>query len=256
MNLKTVVYTSNSSDKDLLVSRAYDVIEASYVRYKNCYFGFLNEAEIYSLNELLQIDSSQFCFWGGYEEAKRKMFCSLYVDFNISDVPITALEFTYKNVYKLSHRDFMGTILSLGLDRNTLGDILVDEGRTVVFVKNEVKDYITSQITKVGGVGVKIKEADLSNIPQSDNIAEKTLTVSSLRLDVLVSAFTGLSRDKSQKLISQGIVSVNYSVCDSTSVKIKENDTIVVRKYGKFIIKNIIGETKKGRLKLSVNYFR
>ena len=52
------------------------------------------------------------------------------------------------------------------------------------------------------------------------------------------------------------MVSVNYSVCNSTSFKIKENDTIVVRKYGKFIVKNIIGETKKGRLKLSVNYFR
>ena len=256
MNSKIVVYTSNNSENELLISRAYDVIEASYTRRKNCYFGFLNEAEIYTLNESLHIDSSQFCFWGGYEKANRKMFCSLYDEFNVYDVQITALEFTYKSIYKLTHRDFMGTILSLGLDRNTLGDILVDDGRTVVFIKSDIKEYITSQITKIGGIGVKIKEADLSNIPECDDILEKTLTIASLRLDVLVSAFTGLSRDKSQKLILQSMVSVNYSVCNSTSFKIKDNDTIVVRKYGKFIVKNIIGETKKGRLKLSVNYFR
>lgn len=256
MNLKTVVYTSNNSDNELLISRAYDAVEASYTRRKNYYLGFLNESEIYTLNVSLHIDSSQFCFWGGYENAKRKMFCSVYEVFNANDVPITALEFTYKSIYKLSHRDFLGTILSLGLERNTLGDILVDDGRAVVFVKNDVKEYIVSQITKIGGVGVKITEADLSNIPECDDVLEKTLTIASLRLDVLVSAFTGLSRDKSQKLITQGVVSVNYSVCNSTSVKIKENDTIVVRKYGKFIVKNIIGETKKGRHKLSVNYFR
>lgn len=255
MSLKTAVFTSNNSDRELLISRAYDIIQLSYTRHKNCYFGFLNEAEIYSLNENLH-NNAEYCFWGGFDNAKRQMFCAVYNSFDKTDVPITALEFTYKSVYKLSHRDFLGTILSLGLDRSTVGDIIVNEGKTIVFVKNEVKDYIFTQITKIGGVGVKIKTADVSNISVIDNISEKTLTVASLRLDVLVSAFTGLSREKSQKLISQGVVSVNYSECNSTSVKVSENDIIVVRKYGKFILKNIIGETKKGRLKLSVEYFR
>lgn len=255
MSLKTAAFTSNNSDRELLISRAYDIIQLSYTRHKNCYFGFLNEAEIYSLNENLH-SNAEYCFWGGFDNAKRQMFCAVYNSFDKTDVPITALEFTYKSVYKLSHRDFLGTILSLGLDRSTVGDIIVNEGKTIVFVKNDVKDYICTQITKIGGVGVIIKTADVSNISVTDNISEKTLTVASLRLDVLVSAFTGLSREKSQKLISQGVVSVNYSECNSTSVKVSENDIIVVRKYGKFILKNIIGETKKGRLKLSVEYFR
>lgn len=255
-NLKTAVFTSNNPEKELLISRAYDIIDLSSVRHKNCYLGFLNESEIYSLKELLHIDRSQYCFWGGYENAKRKMFCYLYEDFNSFEVPISALEFSFNSTYKLSHRDFLGTILSLGLERSTLGDILVESGRAVLFVKNDVKEYITSQITKIGGVGVKIKEADLSNIPQVDDIAEKTLTIASLRLDVLVSAFTGISREKSQKIITQSLVSVNYSVCNSTSLKLKEDDIIVVRKYGKFIVKNIISETKKGRLKLLVQYYR
>ncbi len=249
------MFTSNNSDKELLISRAYDIIQLSYTQHRNCYFGFLNEAEIYSLNEILH-NNTEYCFWGGFENAKRQMFCAVYDSFDKTDVPITALEFTYKSVYKLSHRDFLGTILSLGLDRSTVGDIIVNEGKTIVFVKNGIKDYVCTQITKIGGVGVKIKTADVSNISVTDNISEKTLTVASLRLDVLVSAFTGLSREKSQKLITQGVVSVNYSECNSTSVKISEKDIIVVRKYGKFILKNIIGETKKGRLKLSVEYFR
>lgn len=256
MSLKTAVFTSDNPDHGLLISKLEDTFYLSSVRHKNCYLGFLNDAEIYIAEEYLKKSDYDYCFWGGYENSERKILCALYNDFSIEDVPVFAIEFIFRKSDKLSHRDFLGTIMSLGIERDTVGDILIEEGRAVVFVKSEIKDYITSQIDKVGGVGVKISNAHLENLPQKEEFKEETITVASLRLDVITAVFTGVSREKAQKLISQGLVMINYSPCTSLSRKLKEEDVISVRKHGKCIVKNIIGETKKGRLKLSVQFIR
>lgn len=255
-SLKTVVYTSDNPDNSLLISKLEDTFGLALVRHKNCYLGFLNEAEIYFAEEYLKKSDYDFCFWGGYENSERKILCALYNDFVSDDVPVSAIEFSYRKTDKLSHRDFLGTIMSLGIERDTVGDILIEEGRAVVFVKTEIKDYIISQIDKIGGVGVKISEADLENLPDKEEFKDQTITLSSLRLDAIVAVFAGVSREKAQRLISQGLVMINYSPCSSLSRKVKENDIVSVRKHGKCIIKNLIGETKKGRLKLAVQFIR
>lgn len=86
--------------------------------------------------------------------------------------------------------------MSLGIERETVGDILVEDGRAVVFVKAELSDYVKSQISKVGRVGVKVDDADLSKLPQGRGVEEKTFIVSSLRLDNIVAAVCKLSREK------------------------------------------------------------
>lgn len=86
--------------------------------------------------------------------------------------------------------------MSLGIERETVGDILVEDGRAVVFVKTELSDYVKSQISKVGRVGVKVDDADLSKLPQGRGVEEKTFIVSSLRLDNIVAAVCKLSREK------------------------------------------------------------
>lgn len=250
------MFTSNNSEKDLLISRIQDTVELSLIRHKTCYMGFLNEAELYTAEEYLHSINADYCFWGGYDNAQRKILCALYNDFNVSDVPVSAVEFTFRKEDRLSHRDFLGTILSVGLERDTVGDILTDAGRAVVFIKSEIRDYVCSQITKVGGTGVKIKDADLENLPVKNHKEEKFITVSSLRIDAIVAALTGLSREKAQKAVFQGLVSINYSECLSSSFKVSENDVVSIRKHGKFIVKNVIGETRKGRLKLSVQIFK
>ncbi len=255
-NLKTAVYISDNTKNNLLISKLEDTFYLSLTRHKNCYLGFLNEAEIFFAEEYLKKSDYDFCFWGGYENSQRKLLCALYKDFLCEDVPVSAIEFSYRKSDKLSHRDFLGTIMSLGIERDTVGDILIDEGRAVVFVKSEIKDYIITQIDKIGGVGVKISDADLKNLPVKKEFNEEFVTISSLRLDSIVAVFAKVSREKAQKLISQGLVMLNYSPCTSLSKKVRENDIISVRKYGKCVIKNLIGETKKGRLKLSVQFIR
>lgn len=243
-------------DNELLISKISDAIFLSETRKKNCYVGFLNDAEIFCAENYLKHLDNDYMFWGGYESAQRKFFCSLYNEFKKSDVPLSALDFSYRKADKLSYSDFLGTLMSLGIERDTIGDILIENGKTVVFVKSDIKDYICSQITKVGGVGVNIRDADLNCLPDKNDLIDKSVIVPSMRLDAVVSALTGLSREKSQKLISQGNVFINYTALLNSSAKIKENNVLTIRKSGKYIIKNIVGETKKGRLKLLIQIFR
>lgn len=245
---------SNSSfdDDKLLLAKLRDVIELSY---KHCcpkYLGFLNEHEARVIKDY--IDTDNFCFWGGYEDATRVM-----LQCNASDnslFPISTLRFKYKKELTLTHRDFLGVLMSIGLDRSTIGDILIDKGETVVFVKSEIADYIKQEITAVGRVGVKVDEIDATAIHYESKFEELCLTLSSLRLDVFVSAVCSLSRDKSQKMIESDLVCVNHYTTDNVSKLLNTGDTITIRKFGKYVFAGENGLSKKGKYKVTVNHFR
>ena len=195
-----------------------------------------------------------YSFFGGYENSERKVL-GLFFD-NVTDFPVSAIEFHYRNCDKLTHRDFLGALMSLGIERETVGDILVEDGRTIVFVKSELKEYIISQIFKIGNVGVKITEANLDDLPQGRGFEENFYTVSSLRLDNIISAITGLSREKTKTLILSGSVSLNFISTQNVSCFLKDGDTLTVRGKGKYVLNGILGETRKGRIKISVIHFR
>lgn len=246
------------SDKDeLFCSKIDDLISLSALRHKPCFSPFLTEREQHiALQYLSLVCCESFMLYGGYDECERKMLGVFYDEPSSEDFPVSAIEFKYRSCDKLSHRDFLGSLMGLGIERDTVGDILVSDGRTVVFVKTDIKNYIISQISKIGRVGVTIKDADLNNLPQGRGKEEKQLTVSSLRLDNIVAAVCNLSREKTSGIILSGNVNVNYDLCQNVSRKMSEGDVFSVRGYGKFILNGTNGETKKGRLRISVIYFR
>lgn len=172
------------------------------------------------------------------------------------EFPISALEFRYRNCDKLNHRDFLGVLMSLGIERETVGDILVDDGRTIVFVKSDLKYYIVSQISKIGNVGVKIYDADLSKLPKGRGTEELSLVVSSLRLDNIVAAVAGMSREKTKSFILTGNVSLNYIQTMNISQQTVAGDVLIIRGKGKYILNAVMGETKKGRIRISLIHFR
>lgn len=258
MSLKIVASTSKLQNGDILISKIKDAVRLSSLR-RNCYYlGFLNEAEQNSAIEYFNsINFETFDFYGGYESATRKILIVSYGDtIDYSSVPIKTVGFFYRNVDKLSHRDFLGAIMSLGIERNSIGDIIVNEGKSVVFIKNEISDYVVSQITKVGSVGVKLRAADIYDFDLEQKFENLNIIVSSLRLDVVVSKLSGFSREKTSKLILSGDVSLNHVVCTNSSKKLYIGDIISVRKKGKFVFKAILGETKKARLRLLIQLFR
>ena len=220
-----------------------------FTRQKPVFSQFLTESQQALAQKVLQsIYFENYVFFGGSESSERKVLGVFYDEPERSAFPVSAIEFKYRPCDKLTHRDFLGTLMSLR--------ILVDNGRTVVFVKSKLKDYIESQIFKVGGAGVKIVQPNLNSLPQGRGTEEMSLTVSSLRYDNIVAAVSGLSRDKTAKLILSGETTLNFAVTQNVSCTVKEGDTFTIRGKGKFKLDKILGVTKKGRHKISVIHFR
>lgn len=247
-----------TSDKDeLFCSRIEDLTSLCFTRRKPIFSQFLSESEQALAQRVLQsICFENYVFFGGSQNSERKVLGVFFDQPEQSAFPVSAIEFKYRACDKLTHRDFLGTLMSLGIERDTVGDILVENARTVVFVKSELKDYIESQIFKVGGAGVKIVQPDIDNLPQGRGTDEMSLTVSSLRFDNIVAAVSGLSRDKTAKLILSGEATLNFAVNQNVSCQVKEGDTFTIRGKGKFKLDKILGVTKKGRRKISVIHFR
>lgn len=246
-----------SDDDKQLVAQLNDGIDLCLTRQKPYFMPFMSERKQAVLfSELKKAYFDNYLFFGGYGNSERKML-GLFFDEPCEDCfPISAVEFSFRKCDKLTHRDFLGALMSLGIERETVGDILVEDGRAVVFVKTELSDYIMSQISKVGRVGVKVDDADLSKLPQGRGFEEKTYIVSSLRLDNIVAAACRLSREKTRTVIMADSVCVNFEETKNVSLNLKEDDVFTIRGKGKFVLKSILGTTGKGRIRISVIHYK
>ncbi len=242
-----------NSETSVLLARIDDAIRLSSVRNAPKFVGFLNEIEVSQVLEYAN-NKWRYKLFGGYAGAERVMFCALPEWADDVEFPISRVTFKYRKVDKLSHRDFLGTIMSLGITRECVGDILVDEGKTVVFIHNDILNYVTTQITKVGGVGVEIIVNSTDDLNYQDDSKEIRTTVASARLDAIVAHLSGVSREKANEQIRAGNVLVNQRICQNNSQKINENDQITIRRKGKYYIKNMNDKTKKGRIILVADF--
>ena len=199
-----------------------------------------------------QIVKNNWCdakFFGGNggQERCRAFFLPSYIDeIDITEyIKALRISFSFKT---LSHRDFLGAILNLGIKRECVGDIYVFEKEAYVFITPELVDYIKINLTKVGSVGVVIEEVALKDVKLPElSFEEIKFTVQSLRLDSIASGIFRVSREKMSSIIKTGIVTLNYLVCDNVSKNIEINDIISIRGYGKAIISEIGGQSKSGK---------
>ena len=129
----------------------------------------------------------------------------------------------------LSHQDYLGSILGLGIDRGKVGDILVSEEQTICFVSEEIADYILVNLEKVSRTPVQVEKTDLSEIEAKKEIEVRRLTVASMRLDAVAGSVLHLSRGKVQALIAGEKANVNWNVTTNPSLLLKEGDMVSVR---------------------------
>lgn len=246
-----------SDDDKQLIAQLNDGIDLCLTRQKPYFMPFMSERkQDLLLSELKKAYFDNYLFFGGYGDSERKMLGLFFDEPSESSFPISDIEFSFRKCDKLTHRDFLGSLMSLGIERETVGDILVEDGRAVVFVKTELSDYVKSQISKVGRIGVKVADADLSKLPQGRGFEEKTYIVSSLRLDNIVAAVCKLSREKTRTVIMSDSACVNFEETKNVSLNLKENDVFTIRGKGKFVLKSILGTTGKGRIRISVIHYK
>lgn len=190
--------------------------------------------------------------FGGYPGAQRQMLClhPSFISVWEQDFPLEAIGFRYKKEYTLSHRDVLGTILSLGVKRETVGDILIGEGQAAAFVSSSIALPILTDMEKIGGVGVAITPGLPQDFQSKQSKQAFSAVVSSLRLDGVVAALTGESREKAQKLVLGGLVRINGRTEQKSAATVCIQDELSIRGYGKFQITNQT-DTKKGRIRIS-----
>ncbi len=204
--------------------------------------------------------------FGGVENAERKIvgmfprfiyeyakddIVKLYEFFDIQCVCIRGSGYV-----KLTHRDLLGAILSLGISRNAVGDIYVtDDGFVAYCIFTSVAaGFVMSELSSIGREKVKTQFIPLENIPVFERkYKEISSTVASLRLDCIISCCCGLSRESAKRLITSKLVKVNHFECIRPDYEICEADLISVRGYGRFVVAVCGDVTKKGRNRVVIH---
>ena len=233
----------------VLNDRARDAVSIAEKTCAPHFIGFLTATEKAQLFNLFK--GEHVSFYGGYEDAERCFFAALpewCEKDNFSVFPIVALTLTFKTDYALTHRDFLGTLMSLGIKRECVGDILVEAGRAVVFLSRDVAEFVLLNLSKVGGVGVTAQKGYVGNLPGQSTLCDFSDTVASLRLDCVVSALACVSRTVACEMIETALVSVNSVICEKVTKTVCQGDKITIRGKGKFIIADVGNKSKKGRI--------
>ncbi|NMF04014.1 RNA-binding protein [Clostridium beijerinckii] len=155
----------------------------------------------------------------------------------------------------LTHRDFLGGILSLGIERNKIGDLLVNNNTCYVPVHEEVEDFIIYNLNRISKVICNVKVVDDFEFLPKVNFEEVVVLVSSLRIDGIVSKIINISRSKAQAMIEQGQVLIDYVKIKNKSYELKGQERITIRGFGKFIVGNSVGNSKSGRIKIIIKKY-
>lgn len=235
---------------DLFFARLQDLFDTVDRNQIPKFTAFLDEKQVFLAQEYLtRRHMPNWMLWGGHETATRKMLGVFpeYLEPDSAHFPLSALTFTYRKEDKLSHRDFLGSLMALRIKREAVGDILAAEGSCVLFVTDKIEPLILSEITKVGRTGVKIERGIAVPISCEEKFQEITGTVASMRLDCIVSLMTGKSREKACDMIKAGLVSLNHRETESNSASVAEGDILTVRGFGKARIAEDVRKTKKDR---------
>lgn len=230
-----------------------DLISSSQKHFCVKYSGFLTEREQQLALTAANSIGIKCSFFGGYTDASRKIFAAGEV--SDEEYPLTAITFFFRKQDNLTHRDFLGALMSLGIKRNLIGDIKVGQGDAIIFVSSTAAALILDEVRKIGNVGVKAAEgicADLS--PQEFEILP--LTIPSLRIDAVVSAVCGISRKRASSLISSGSVVLNGVQIDNTSKIIDIDEIFSIKGFGKYILSEIGSLTKKGNIHIIIKKYK
>lgn len=244
------------SDDKLLLARIADLFRLCDKYACARFSDFLDGAEQAAIedNHAVQYGYNVMLF-GGFENSERKIMGVFpeWEEANSSLFPIKVLTIESGIGRELTHRDYLGTFLSLGIDRSKTGDIVADGKKAYAFVHDDVADYIKNNVSKIGRQGVKITVSDVCDITVPEPKFQKISAVcASMRLDAVVGAAAGVSRSNAAALIRGGKVKLNHRECDDVAKTVKEGDLLSIRGSGRFIASEVSGETRSGRIHIEI----
>lgn len=249
--------TATNREAALLQSRITDLTEQCR---DNCYpafLGFLDTAQQTMAAQFLKSSGCSHSFWGGYPDAER-VYLGVFPDGETDQslFPFRCLQFTFRLQDALSHRDFLGSLMALGLRRDAVGDICVEAGRAVVFLADPAARLALRELTKIGSVGVELSDCPMDGLSFTRSFLPVCGTVASLRLDCVVAMLGNLSRSAASRLITTGLVAINGLIVEETTKTIAAGDKISIRGTGKYIFDGQDGVSRKDKLRLRFSKYQ
>ena len=252
----------NEKELQNLRNRFRDLAEKSFQQNIFTFTGFLGlgEQDVFWRMEK-ELGHAGYTLFGGMEGMDRKIVrfgseqeFGYTVPFPIVCIHIKPL--LQKFADKLSHRDFLGALMNLGIERSTIGDILVGDREAYLFCLDSIAEYICQNLEQIKHTRVKCRiTEDVGEIPAEEPEQEK-VQVSSLRVDALLARVYNKSRGDCLELFRTGRVFVDGRLCENNSRILKGGETVNARGYGKFIFTGQVRETRKGKLNAEVAVFR
>lgn len=248
---------------ELTISKIEDRIDQCRDGYYVTATGFLDSHE-QALAKAASFNAAgvKALMYGGYDGAERRMLVCIPADIPMSDEEatdglISVLRVTKPSISReLSHRDYLGSILGLGLDRSVTGDILVREDGADILIVPEIAEFLMREYTQAGRTVISTEIVPLSEliIPEFKTQMIHD-TIPSARLDSIVSSAFRISRSKAAEAIRSAIVSVDHIECLKPDARVEEGSSLVLRGKGKAVLREIGGESKKGRIWISIERY-
>ncbi len=250
---------ARSGEERILLARVLDKLELAQNRGVPAHTPFLSPGQQASVTDLLNAwGRPRHLFWGGYPDSERQV-CLFLADWQEEDGllagpdgPLAALEAKFPADAALTHRDILGSLMGLGITREAVGDILLPQPQLCqVVVLREALPILLSQWEGAGRYKVSLSEIPPDRLtPRPAQVKTIRDTVATPRLDAVLAAGFSLSRSKAAALIAAGKVSLNHRECLKSDRAVAEGDTLTCRGLGKCVVKEVPGQSKKGRTML------
>lgn len=245
--------------------RLYDLANTAYRRDIPVFTPFLERNELHILHSTKDFPYGvRYETFGGYEFAERQMAVFLpdapflYNQIDQMQYPFVTVKIQPVNKKfseELGHRDFLGAVLNLGIDRSQIGDLVVEENDCILFCTPQIGTFLVENCTRIRHTHVYCEIVDIEELSVTPRFVEVKGSVSSLRLDAILALGFRQSRTAMTPHISNGEVFVNSRQVTSASHVLKDKDIVSARGYGKFIFDGLISQTKKGRYMVLLRRF-
>ncbi len=208
---------------------------------------------------LSSLPSVKYELAGGYRMAERKVVCFLpSYEEKLCEYPFTCLIARPVNprfAENLSHRDYLGALMNLGIERSKIGDILIEDKICHIFCMEDMADYLCRELSFVRHTNMVLERAEIKELSITPKFETVSGSVASLRLDCILALAWQSSRSKMTPYIEGEKVFVNGRMVTSNSFLLKEEDIVSVRGFGRFVYRGVETETKKGRLFITLDRY-
>lgn len=246
----------------LLQKRLSELANRSYGQNMFTFTDFLSlpELDLFYQNEP-QLRYAGVTIFGGTKEADRKVIrfgnpdeLGYEEEFPICCIVVEPLLEKFAEI--LNHRDYLGALMNLGIERENLGDIFIKGKVGYVFCLQRIAEYILENLTQVRHTHVKTKILDTMEDFVQKEMEEIEVLAASERIDGVIAKIYHLSRSQSVELFRGKKIYVNSRLCENNSYVLKPSDMISVRGYGKFVYNGVGHETKKGKLSVKIGIYK